>query len=266
MPIAPNGTATTGAVTFTPTQPGDYYWVTAFSGDTNNNATSPSGCGDPAERVHVRAAPRMVTAATTPRARVFLTVPTQDTAQLLDTLGPPTGTVTFWLVGPFVDPFAECPPPSSALLGPIVVPVDPATGLATTGPQSFTPVAAGDYYWLAQYSGDANNAPFTAPCPDPLERVEVVPATPAISTQASTDGVPALGETVNISDSAELTELIPTQPGDTITFWLVGPISGEPPTCESVADAGDRAARPTDRSRDCDRVHRTAAVHTGRGR
>ena len=127
-PIAPNGTATTGPVTFTPTQPGDYYWVTAFNGDANNNATSPSGCGDPAERVHVRAAPRMETAATTPLARVFLTVPTQDTAQLLDTLGPPTGTVTFWLVGPFADPFTECPPPSSALLGPIVVPVDPATG------------------------------------------------------------------------------------------------------------------------------------------
>ena len=29
-PIAPNGTATTGPVTFTPTQPGDYYWVTSI--------------------------------------------------------------------------------------------------------------------------------------------------------------------------------------------------------------------------------------------
>ena len=223
-------------VTFTPTQPGDYYWVTAFSGDANNNATSPSGCGVPAEQVHVRAAPRMVTEATTPRARVFVTVATQDTARLLDTLGPPTGTVTFWLVGPFADPGTECPPRSSALLGPIVVPVNPATGLATTGPQSFTPVAAGDYYWLADYSGDANHAPFVAPCPDPLERVEVVPATPAISTQASTDGVPALGETVQISDTAALTEVIPTQPGDTITFWLVGPVSGAPPECGTVVD------------------------------
>ena len=253
-------------MTFTPTQPGDYYWVAAFSGDTNNNATSPTGCADPAELVHVRATPRMVTAATTPRARVFLTVPTQDTAQLLDTLGQPTGTVTFWLVGPFVDPFSECPPPSSALLGPIVVPVDPATGLATTGPQSFTPVAAGDYYWLAQYSGDANNAPFTAPCPDPLERVEVVPATPAISTQASTDGVPALGETVEISDTAALTELIPTQPGDTITFWLVGPVSGAPPECGTVVDPVIGPLAQPARSRDCDRDHRTAAVHAGRGR
>ena len=87
-----------------------------------------------------------------------------------------------------------------------------------------------------EYSGDENNAPFTAPCPDPLERVEVVPATPAISTQASTEGVPALGETVNISDTAELTELIPTQPGDTITFWLVGPVSGAPPECPSLVD------------------------------
>ena len=57
-PIAPNGTATTGPVTFTPTQPGDYYWVAAFGGDTNNNATSPTGCADPAELVHVRATPR----------------------------------------------------------------------------------------------------------------------------------------------------------------------------------------------------------------
>ena len=237
QPIAPDGSATTGPATFTPTQPGDYYWLAEFGGDANNNATSPTGCGDPAELVHVRAAPTMVTAATTPRARVLLTVQTQDSAQLLGTLGQPTGTMTFWLVGPLDDPSSECPPTSSAVLGPIEVPVDPATGRATTGPQSFTPTATGDYYWVARYNGDANNAPFTAPCPDPLERVEVVPATPAISTQAATDGDPTLGETVDISDTATLTELIPTQPGDTITFWLVGPVSGEPPACPSVADA-----------------------------
>ena len=125
----------------------------------------------------------MVTVATTPRARVFVTVATQDTAQLLDTLGPPTGTVTFWLVGPFEDPFTDCPPTSSALLGPIVGAGDPATGIATTGPQSFTPVAAGDYYWIARVQRRREQRPVQRrTCPDPLELVEVVPATPAIST------------------------------------------------------------------------------------
>jgi hypothetical protein len=38
---------------------------------------------------------------------------------------------------------------------------------------AFTPAAAGTYRWIASYSGDANNAPTTAPCNAPTENVVV---------------------------------------------------------------------------------------------
>ena len=66
--------------------------------------------------------------------------------------------MTFWLVGPTAGNPPVCPSTANRLIGPITAAVDPATGIATTGEQTFTPAVAGDYYWIAQYSGDANNA------------------------------------------------------------------------------------------------------------
>jgi hypothetical protein len=54
--------------------------------------------------------------------------------------------------------------------------VDTGTGVATTGPQNFTPTAAGTYYWVATFNGDVNNTTLNATsvgCGDPGEAVVV---------------------------------------------------------------------------------------------
>src|SRR5258707_15839195 len=47
-------------------------------------------------------------------------------------------------------------------------------------PSGASPTPAGTYYWVAAYSGDANNAPAASGCSD--EPITVGPATPAIVT------------------------------------------------------------------------------------
>ena len=342
QPIAPNGTATTGPVTFTPTQPGDYYWVTRFNGDANNNATSSrrlrrpgrtgprqggaedgdrsdhaSGTclrhrGDaghrPAAR-HARATDRnghllagrplcrpghrvpaavigparphrgagrtpppasprpdlspsrrsrqvtttgwRTTAATrtTPRSRPRAPIPSSGsrsspphppsrprprptvfprsvrpsrsaTPPALTELIPtqPGDTITFWLVGPISGAPPECGSVVDPVIGPLAQPIDPATATATTGPQPFTPVAAGDYYWIAQYTGDANNEGAIGVCPDVAELLTVPPATPTLATQAS----PASG-TLGVSTQDTATVVGGFGPTGTVTFQLFGP-------------------------------------------
>ena len=47
-------------------------------------------------------------------------------------------------------------------------------------PSGASPVAAGTYYWVAAYSGDANNKEVVSGCAD--EPVVVGPASPSIAT------------------------------------------------------------------------------------
>src|SRR5207342_492991 len=120
-------------------------------------------------------APTMTTAASVTPLAPLVGSPliTIDTATLSGATGPLTGAqVTFWLVGP-VAPRAPCPVRSSTRVAPITAPLDPATRIATTSPITFTPSLAGDYYWIAQFGGDAANGAVTTLCPDPAERVHV---------------------------------------------------------------------------------------------
>jgi len=64
---------------------------------------------------------------------------------------------------------------------------------------SFTPSAAGTYYWIASYSGDANNTPVSGSCGDIGESSVVQPVTPGVTTH------PAV--LVINNDSATLTGL-----------------------------------------------------------
>ena len=173
---------------FTPQAPGNYYWVARFLGDPGNLPAGPTGCGDPAELVTVGPGdPDPVDAdhRDLQSARAGQPVVTSDTATLTGAGNlQPGGTVTFWLVGPAAG--NVCPSTANALIGPITGDVDPATGIATTGEQTFTPAVAGDYYWIAQYSGDANNAPTAeSQCPDPNEHVVVGKTAPTMTTAAT---------------------------------------------------------------------------------
>ncbi len=215
-----NGNYTTGP--FTTTAAGDYNWVAVYSGDANNaSVTSP--CGAPNETSTVtQAQPAIVTQASGP---VSVGQPITDTATLSGGVATPpatgpTGTITFTLFGP------NNPNCTGAAIFTNVVPVNNGNGIYTSGP--FTPTAAGNYNWVAVYSGDANNASATSPCGAPNETSAVDVVQPAIVTQASAP-VP-VGQP--ITDTATLSGGVATPPAagptGTIIFTLFGPNN---PTC-----------------------------------
>ncbi|MCA1683596.1 MAG: hypothetical protein LC708_00470, partial [Actinobacteria bacterium] len=90
-------------------------------------------------------------------------------------------------------------------------------------PPGFTAVTAGTYRFVANYTGDANNAPATTSCADPAEAVVVTRFTPIITTTVSAPTV-ALGSPFH--DTATLAG--GNSPTGTITFNLYGP---NDPTC-----------------------------------
>src|SRR5207244_428263 len=70
---------------------------------------------------------------------------------------------------------------------------------------------AGTYYWVASYSGDANNAPAASGCED--EPVTVNQATPALHT---TQHPPPSSPTGRSSDLATISGLAGAKPGGQI--------------------------------------------------
>ncbi|MEV6204334.1 hypothetical protein AB0M64_30815 [Streptomyces sp. NPDC051771] len=78
----------------------------------------------------------------------------------------------------------------------------------------YFPTAVGTYYWIAQYSGDANNSGSTTACGDPNESSVVTKTRPSITTDLSADEV-VIGGTV--SDSATLSNATPDA-GGTVTY------------------------------------------------
>ena len=125
----------------------------------------------------------------------------------------PGATVTFNLYGPND---ATCTGPVAATS---TIPVNEPTGTATSA--AFATSKAGDYRWVAIYSGDANNAAVTGPCNAPNELTTVTKAPPTISTLAS--GTVTLGG--QISDTATVSgrsNAIAVPPA-TVAFKLYGP-------------------------------------------
>src|SRR5207245_1369847 len=77
------------------------------------------------------------------------------------------------------------------------------------------PTQSGTYYWVATYSGEANNAEAVAGCAG--EPVKIGPASPAIETvQAPASGT--VGET--FKDKAKLTGLFGAHAGGTVSCKL----------------------------------------------
>ena len=209
-PTAPSGS-------FTPTAPGAYRWVAAYSGDANYPGLA-GACGDANETsVVTQGGATITTSATSGTIGSAI----GDTATVSGSAGPvPTGTVTFTLYGPGNPTCAGAPPFTS---GP-----HPLTGgpppTATSGP--FTPTVVGSYQWVASYSGDANYAPVTSPCNAPGE-TSVVSA--GVATLSGTALSPvSIGNPIR--DTATVTGAGASAPAPTgtVTFTLFGP--GDP-TC-----------------------------------
>jgi hypothetical protein len=200
------GTAT-ATVSFTPTLAGHYFWRIDYPGDANYSGTT-SDCGALDEESTVKSAPSITTAAT---ASVVLPGNSiRDTATLSAFTSPVTGTVTFTLFGPSATPDCSGTPVFTTLDAPIA-----ADGTATSA--SFTPTKAGNYYWIASYSGDADNAAVMSDCGDGGETSAVAKAAPTLTTQATADA-----SSNPAGDTAELHGFQAPATG-TVTFQLFGP-------------------------------------------
>ena len=129
---------------------GSYFWIASYSGDANNDPVSGT-CGDAGETSVVSpASPAISTSATNAIAGGTI----QDTATLSGGTNP-TGTITFQL---FSD--AQC----QNQVGQDDVVAVSGNGDYTSA--AVTVNAAGSYFWIASYSGDANNDPVSGTCGD----------------------------------------------------------------------------------------------------
>jgi hypothetical protein len=217
VPVSGNGVYP--STTFTPTLAGTYRWIASYSGDGGNAAVA-TACDVVNENVIVAPVGAAIPTLTTQASpAVTLGAAISDTATLSGGVGP-TGTITFKLYGPND---ATC---TAVAIFTSVVPV---SGNGVYPSLSFIPTLAGIYRWIANYSGDANNAGTTNACNAVNEIVTVAPVgavIPTLTTQAS----PAVSLGAAISDTATLSGgLAPT---GTITFTLYGPNDA---TCTNAA-------------------------------
>jgi uncharacterized repeat protein (TIGR01451 family) len=219
------------SATFTPVNAGTYYWIATFNGDANNKTVA-GKCQDEGETVVVdKAQPSISTQVSDdsialPSGSVF------DTATVTGVVAAnPQGTVSFALYA------------NDTCTG---TPVFTSTNRALSGAgttktatsETFTPVNAGTYYWIATFNGDANNKTVAGKCQDEGETVVVGKNRPDIATQVSDESLQLPGQSV--SDSATLTNLVPSGAYGTVDFAVYGPndstCSGDP-----VFESVDRA-------------------------
>ena len=138
-----------------------------------------------------------------------------DTATLAQTsTTAPTGTVTFRAYDN-----SHC---SGAA---VFTSVKPIAGSTVTS-DGFTPQAVGTYYWVASYSGDANNNPVAGSCGDQGETLTVHQATPSVVTSVTT-APDSTATAPSYVDTATVTGYHPT---GTVTFqaWTNSGCSGNP--------------------------------------
>ncbi len=196
---------------------GDYYWLTTYSGDANNNPVSLPGCGDPNERFQIPPlnSPALFSIASPHSAIVGQGFVPKDTAFLTGCFAfVCTGTITLAVVGP-----NNC---NTIALGPATFQVQ---GNSVSTPGIWTPALPGNYYWTASYSGDFQNNPVSPAvgCGDGNELIRVG-AADQLSTAASPQIV-ASGQPVSLQDTASLSGCYNNACTGTVTFKLLGPNS-----------------------------------------
>ena len=242
--LTPNGAGAytasvpaSGANSFTPAAAGRYEWIASYAADANNGASGGS-CRDAGEQSLVApVTPAIATSASnsTSGTAQSLGSAITDQATLTGTAKQPDGsnaggTITFKLYGPASTPTCIDSGTGMNLVftsSTFAVNGD-RSGATFYGPASYTPSAAGTYYWIASYSGNPPNTNATAgTCGASGETSVVAPNTPTLSTNADAGSVGVTPGTA-LSDTAVLgnTALEPdgvTKAQGTITFKLYGP-------------------------------------------
>ncbi|HEY1859584.1 MAG TPA: DUF11 domain-containing protein, partial [Gemmataceae bacterium] len=184
MAVNGNGAYTTPTgftLPSTGTVTGTYQWDAIYSGDSNNNAASDVNNGS--EQVTVSAASTTITTTPNP-STAHLGVTLQDVADLAGGFGP-TGSITFRLFAPGVDP----------TVGPAAytetVTVD-GNGTYHTA-VGFAPHVTGTWHWVATYNGDSNNNP--APS-GPLDEPVTIPQQADLAIAKTVNPATALTGTI----------------------------------------------------------------------
>jgi hypothetical protein len=199
-PVTVNGNGNYNSGNFTPTAAGTYYWIASYSGDAANTAAS-TVCGEANESSVVnKRQPAISTLAQSP---VTIGDPIFDVATLSGATADAGGTITFHL---FSD--AACANEVTTGLSPVTV---NGNGMYNSG--NFTPTAVGTYYWVASYSGDANNEPATTACGDLFESSVVEKAPSTIVT----------AQELFPQDAATISATAGGTPTGSVTFALFAP-------------------------------------------
>src|SRR5207253_2831617 len=137
-----------------PTASGTYYWVATYSGDANNKAAV-SGCAD--EPVAIGQAKASISTTQNP-AQGTGGASLKDKAKLAGAFGEHVGgTISFELYDTTTGEGAPTPTLRAAL---------PTSNGEYESPHGASPTASGTYYWVATYSGDANNKAAVSGCAD----------------------------------------------------------------------------------------------------
>ena len=187
---------------FTPTGAGTYYWTAAYAGDTNNNPFT-TACGATGETLTVSPASPSATTLVSP-STIVVGSSASDTATLSGGYSPYGGTITFFA---YSDSGCTDLVFTSSAIG-------VSGGTATS--DWFTPTGVGTYYWTADFTGDANNNPFTTPCDASGETLVVSAATPSTTTTSVSPSTMVIGSLA--SDTATLSGGYSPY-GGTITFY-----------------------------------------------
>jgi hypothetical protein len=138
-----------------------------------------------------------------------------------------SGTMTFKVFGPQSSAPTTCSSGGTTVGTPVTV-----TGNGTYNPGStFTPTAAGTYWWYASYSGDSANNPSASSCGSGMAST-VVGAT-ATTTSASGPASSNAGTAIGASAISATLSGAAGNAGGTITFKVFGPQASAPTTCST---------------------------------
>jgi hypothetical protein len=189
---------------YAPVASGTYQWLARYGGDANNNPITGTIGDEPV----VVSPPPQITTSQGPNTTLGSAIPLTDTATLTGGDNP-TGSITFGL-------YLSATGEGGSSNTPVTSFTVPVNGDGTYGPVSYTPMAAGQYQWVATYSGDSNNPSVGTQIGDEPEFVN--PAQPSLTTTASPSSGPV---GVTLQDTATLTGAVgPTGP---IVFQLIAP-------------------------------------------
>ncbi len=193
---------------YTTTLVGTYRWIAHYSGDSNNAAIATT-CTDANESSAVnQASPSIATRASPTTAIVGQSLTVGDTATLTGAYNP-GGSVTFTLYSD-----NQCTTPATpGVSGSGAIGTDGTASYST----SWTPGAAGTFYWLAGFDGDDNNAA-TSTCGGSNEQIVVGQPSPTPTPTATATNSPTLTATPTATETATATATpVPPSPTPTST-------------------------------------------------